>query len=359
MKVLLLLVRGMHLGYLGCYGNEWISTPEIDRLATEGIVFDQHFINQLHLDPSAAEISTLGALGPSGDEVMDLLSGQGIKTYLLPRDESQSSTSSRAVAFEAALAGLAGIQDWYLCVDLNILLRPWRMPPVGQAGFSPEPAEIENPWLIKQGSYAAAVAEVDEEVARMRAQLESAGLLNDICWLITSDQGQAVDEERPATPPPPWLHEELIHIPLIVRLPQGSQASRRVEAFTLGGDVSAAIVTLACASGLPVQDNYLFELMQGDKRRAKRYVFAWAESAGAMSWALRTEDVGVLIRASPAPFDASRDARVFIKPEDRREVNNVAQHHLDLIEQTVQLLQPKDDEDDDQTITNTKGRGKP
>src|SRR5258707_14651664 len=42
MKVLVITVRGWHLGYLGCYGNGWISTPALDRLAAEGIVFDQH-----------------------------------------------------------------------------------------------------------------------------------------------------------------------------------------------------------------------------------------------------------------------------------------------------------------------------
>src|SRR5436190_17748007 len=42
MRTLVINVRGFHLGYLGCYGNEWISTPALDRLAADGIVFDQH-----------------------------------------------------------------------------------------------------------------------------------------------------------------------------------------------------------------------------------------------------------------------------------------------------------------------------
>src|SRR5947209_14240450 len=42
MKILLLETRGLHIGYVGCYGSEWIVTENLDRLAAEGIVFDQH-----------------------------------------------------------------------------------------------------------------------------------------------------------------------------------------------------------------------------------------------------------------------------------------------------------------------------
>src|SRR5262249_33633447 len=43
MRAIVLVLRGLHLGYLGCYGNDWIDTPGLDRLAAEGIVFDQHY----------------------------------------------------------------------------------------------------------------------------------------------------------------------------------------------------------------------------------------------------------------------------------------------------------------------------
>ena len=42
----------LHLGYLGCYGNDWIETPHLDRLATSAVVFDRHYCE--NLDPAAA-----------------------------------------------------------------------------------------------------------------------------------------------------------------------------------------------------------------------------------------------------------------------------------------------------------------
>ena len=51
MKIIVIEVTGLHLGYLGCYGNDWVATPNLDRLAVEGIVFDWHFADQPELQP--------------------------------------------------------------------------------------------------------------------------------------------------------------------------------------------------------------------------------------------------------------------------------------------------------------------
>src|SRR5689334_3899426 len=43
MKILVINIPAWNLGFLGCYGNDWIVTPTLDRLASEGIVGDWHF----------------------------------------------------------------------------------------------------------------------------------------------------------------------------------------------------------------------------------------------------------------------------------------------------------------------------
>src|SRR5258708_30819689 len=42
MKVLVITAPGLRPDYLGCYGNDWVDTPNIDQLAAAGIVFDNH-----------------------------------------------------------------------------------------------------------------------------------------------------------------------------------------------------------------------------------------------------------------------------------------------------------------------------
>src|SRR6185369_11849599 len=60
MRILVVNTVGLHLGYLGCYGNDWIATPNLDRLAAEGVVFDQHFVRVPQGAPSTSLADWLG-----------------------------------------------------------------------------------------------------------------------------------------------------------------------------------------------------------------------------------------------------------------------------------------------------------
>src|SRR6476646_1640875 len=42
MNVVVLALRGCPVAALGPYGNEWVVTPNLDRLAAESVVFDRH-----------------------------------------------------------------------------------------------------------------------------------------------------------------------------------------------------------------------------------------------------------------------------------------------------------------------------
>src|SRR6266852_5809311 len=52
MKCLVLAVHGLRLDCLGCYGNDWIETPNLDRFAAESVVFDQHLADRPDQDGS-------------------------------------------------------------------------------------------------------------------------------------------------------------------------------------------------------------------------------------------------------------------------------------------------------------------
>src|SRR5262245_54699163 len=96
-KVLVIALRGLPLGLVGCYGNDWVETPTLDRLAAEGVVLDQHFAERP--DPSGAVTSwrtgcyrlptpnAASAEARSAD-LLALLSEAGVPTILV-NDDSQ------------------------------------------------------------------------------------------------------------------------------------------------------------------------------------------------------------------------------------------------------------------------------
>ncbi len=42
MKVIVFALNGCPAGWLGAYGNDWVGTPHLDRLAAEAVTFDRH-----------------------------------------------------------------------------------------------------------------------------------------------------------------------------------------------------------------------------------------------------------------------------------------------------------------------------
>ncbi len=43
MNAIVLTFDRLPVGFLSCYGNNWIATPNFDRLAFQSALFDQHF----------------------------------------------------------------------------------------------------------------------------------------------------------------------------------------------------------------------------------------------------------------------------------------------------------------------------
>ena len=57
-NIIYILADDMGYGDLGCYGQQTLSTPNIDRLATEGMIFTQHYAGATVCAPSRASLLT-------------------------------------------------------------------------------------------------------------------------------------------------------------------------------------------------------------------------------------------------------------------------------------------------------------
>lgn len=95
-NILLILTDQQRWDSLGCYGAEWVNTPNLDRLGREGAIFDNCYVNNTICTPSRASLWT-------GKE----LPGHGVyKLYdNLPHDEVLFPHRLRQNGYRTALFG--------------------------------------------------------------------------------------------------------------------------------------------------------------------------------------------------------------------------------------------------------------
>jgi arylsulfatase A-like enzyme len=132
------------------------------------------------------------------------------------------------------------------------------------------------------------------------------------------------------------LHEEIIHLPLLLRLPKGEGAGRHVPALTQTVDVGPTVAEAFGVSLPGAHGHSLLPLARGEAEQVRAYACAGLRAGGAIEWALRTPEWGFLL-----PLAAEGEARgpqLYVKPDDRWEVNNVVQHHLELSDRLEKTL---------------------
>jgi arylsulfatase A-like enzyme len=373
MRALVIVVRGLHLGYVGCYGNDWIDTPALDGLAAEGVVFDQHFADRP--DPGgAAQAWRTGRYAfppaegedsqppdPDADRI-GLLRGAGVGMTCVKGIPLERALDEALGAVERLASGDRGL----VWVELAALLPPWDVPPDYLAPYfqeetgdeeeddheddkepldplpDPAPGPVLPPtdttFLRLQRTYAGAVSFVDAGLGRLFEQLREGRLLDDLLVVITTDHGLPLGEHGVVGLYRPWLHDELIHLPLLVRLPGGAEAGRRVAALTQPVDLFPTLLDAFGLPAAPAHGQSLLPLLRGEREQVRPYACAGLRVGPAAEWALRTPDWSFLLPVPPAPDGPPRLPQLYVKPDDRWEVNDVRQHHLDLAEHLEQTL---------------------
>jgi arylsulfatase A-like enzyme len=398
MKTVVVIARGLQLGALGCYGNPWIDTPALDGLAAEGVVFDQHFADAA--DPAGARrawrsgryhLPTAAAHQThSTPDLLASLRSQGIHTCLIADDSqpipddsgagwdevkrvaAEGETTPLEATLEAAGAALLRLEqrdDWLLWIELATPLPPWNVPEEFQVPyFTEEPAEDEEDeedepeqesepltplteiaagpvdpdddylYLSIQTSYAAAVTYLDAGIGQLLEAIVGTEGGDEVLILVTTDVGQNLGEHGIVGPVRPWLHDEIIHLPLVARLPGRAGAGRRVEALTQAVDLAATLADWFHAPLPEAHGHNLLPLVRGEIETIRPYACAGLQLGEAIEYALRTPEWAFLLPQQTSAEDAARTPRLYVKPDDRWEINDVLQHHQELVEQLEKTL---------------------
>jgi arylsulfatase A-like enzyme len=332
---------------------------------------------------------------PASPDLVELVSRHDIPTVLLTagvgehlHDEfhsgwkkivEPSSDCEPTEAFENILGRaervfkqLASGKDWLVWIDAPTLLPPWNLPTEsGDVYFgedseeegdedgddAPEAGERATPWtgplpefvepaddaLFERlrRTYGGAVTFLDDSVAKLLSLLETKGLLDDLLLIVTSDRGLPLGEhgsvgERIHAP-----YEELIHLPLIVRLPGGAEAGRRVAALTQPVDLMPTVADALAVPHPDVHGHALLPLCRGEIATVRSYAASGVVLHGATGWALRTPDWGLIVSEMGHARDSAGVRHLYAKPADRWEVNDLVQHHPELapyLEETLRAF---------------------
>lgn len=302
--------------FLGCYGVPTVSSPNLDRLAAEGVRFDAMFATAPQCSPSRASLFT--GRWPHSNGVMGLthadfgwdlyegerhlaaeLAGAGYETSAIgvlheARDANGLGFGRVGPGGDAervadlATAELkrmvAGGRPFYLQVGF---FEPHRQLPEGKADFlgflgkafgpDAEKGMSVPPYLVDDEGARAEVAElqgaiayVDTHIGRILGSLSDLGAAEETIVVFTTDHGVAFPRAKCS------LYDPGIEIAFVVRCPARGWSGGRVETSLVSNlDVHPTLLdVLGLPPGQSVQGQSFLDLLDaGAERRERSEVF--------------------------------------------------------------------------------------
>jgi len=256
-SVVLITLDTTRADALGAYGRSPSVTPNLDRLAQEGVVFEQAFtVAPLTLP---AHVSMLTGLYPPRHGVRD----NGIAA--LPQAAETLAERARAAGAQTAafLGSVVLDQGFGLEQGFERYEAPARHFVGGPSmGYAERPAadvaSLVTTWLRERDpdrpfflwahlwdahgpytptpdfaaraggdAYLGEIAADDQAVGRIVAALRSQKLLDSTLIVVVADHGEAFEEHGEVSHGP-FVWNTTLHVPLLVRLPGGEDGGERV-----------------------------------------------------------------------------------------------------------------------------------
>ncbi|MDP8256057.1 MAG: sulfatase [Candidatus Alcyoniella australis] len=293
-SVLLISIDTLRADHLGCYGYCPPTSPKIDALSSEAVLFEQavslspytlpsHVSMLSGLNPLVHGVTTLDKRMPesmtllsevfaaagfdTGAAVSNFLLGptygfaQGFAVYDFFPDRTAEVAAAAAQRFYEQRAGAQRPSFFFLhLMDPHF---PYTAPPQQRAMFNGADAadfdqslpffEFRDRYRRAEpgvrhelvAAYDAEIRYTDEVLGGLLDQLKQLGLYDSMLIVVTSDHGEEFWEHG-GLGHSVTLYDEVLHVPLIVRLPGAASAGLRIETQVRLSDLTA---TLAAKAG--------------------------------------------------------------------------------------------------------------
>lgn len=271
----ILIFIGDDIGWndLGAYGHPDIRTPNIDRLADEGIKFNNAFLTTSQSSPSRASLLTGRYPHNTGGENLheplpadqlilpELLNDKGyftasvgkwhlgnpFKSAKLTPSYDKFDIVKEGNAFEHGLKVLKSRPKnqpfflWFASWDAHwpykegIIDTPHQTEDVLVPPFIPA-----TPGVLKDFTrYYDEISRFDKHIGQVRKLLEKQGVFNNTLIIFLSDNG------RPFPRSKSFLYDSGIKMPLIIRYPRLIEANTRCNALVSAIDIAPTVIELA------------------------------------------------------------------------------------------------------------------
>ncbi len=204
------------------------------------------------------------------------------------------------------------------------------VPPFADPPTGPFDRSDPDAWDYLHRTFAAVITKLDAELGLLFDQLRARGLDQSAAWLVTSDFGLPLGEHGQLGLHRPFLHEELVHLPLLLRLPGAEQAGRRVAGFSQPPDLYPTI--LALLGRTPPAETGGFDLLpvaRGQQVSPRAVAATQLVLGGAAELAIRTDEWALLVPTGVPDGDPPREPLLFQKPDDRWEVNDLRTRNIE------------------------------
>ena len=277
----------------GCYGHPTIRTPNIDRLAREGLRFTNAFVTTSSCSPSRASLFT--GKYPHSTQAENLHEPLPADQVILPEFLARQGYFTGNVG-KFHLGGVArkkldrvldGVGDWRAFLSERPNDRPFFLS-VGfhdahrgfDRGCVDPPHQhsdvIVPPFLPDVPDVREELASFYDEISRMDGvigdivkTLADEGVLDDTLVMFLGDNGMPFPRAKTT------LYDSGIHTPLVVRWPEAFQAGQRYSGLTSVVDITPAMLDaagIAVPSGM--QGSSFMKQVAQPQRHGRRYVFA-------------------------------------------------------------------------------------
>jgi arylsulfatase A-like enzyme/Tfp pilus assembly protein PilF len=270
LNVLLITVDTTRADYLGCYGRPGNRTPNIDRLAREGVLFTNCTSSSPLTLPSHASILTglypyahgarhngIGRLADSNLTLTETLRAAGFRTqatvatFVLNR---KFGTDQGFDVYHDVRAGEHGDErnarrrGDEVCDDALAMLRS--MAPerffLWVHFYDPHYPYISarHPDRQSPAAYEDQISFMDAQIGRLLAGLSELGLDRHTLIVLVADHGEAFGEHGELMHGS-FVYETTLHAPLIFRCPALLPAGRKVTAQVRTIDIAPTVLALA------------------------------------------------------------------------------------------------------------------